>query len=160
GLPADPVAVVVAPGGGRCVVASTWSRRLSFVAISGDATSGRRTLRSVRTLELPFSPRNLALENSKDRLIVVDAFGGKLAVVDPGKGALESVRTLPAHNIRGLAIAPDGGELVLAHQVLHRRARTDFEDVHWGRLLTSHLRSLRMDAVLSTGSDAELLRSG
>ena len=73
---------------------------------------------------------------------------------------LESVRTLPAHNIRGLAVTLDGRTLVVAHQTLHARARTDFEDVHWGRLLGSHLRSLRMDAVLSPGTDDDLLRGG
>ena len=41
---------------------------------------------------------------------------------------------LPAHNIRGLAFAPDGQTLVVAHQVLNRTAQTSFDDVHWGLL--------------------------
>jgi DNA-binding beta-propeller fold protein YncE len=160
GVGPDPVAVVVAPDGGACVVASTRSRRLTFVGIAIPDREGPSRLTVLRSLDLPFSPRNMVLADAGARLVVADAFGGKLAVVDRRRGMLESVRTLPAHNIRGLAVTPDGRTLVVAHQTLHARARTDFEDVHWGRLLSSHLRSLRIDAVLTPGTDDELLRGG
>ena len=62
------------------------------------------------------------------------------------------------HNIRGLALAPDGQTLVLVHQVLRRLARTSFEDVHWGSLLSNHLRVLKVEAVLTAQADANLLR--
>jgi YVTN family beta-propeller protein len=149
----DPVTVVVAPDGGSCVVASLWSRRLTFVELAGPLTV-------TGTLDLPFSPRRMVLVREGAKLVVADTFGGKLAVVDRERRALESVRTLPAHNIRGLALAPDGRTLVVAHQTLSRSARTDFEDIHWGRLLRSQLRSLRVEAVLAPGSDADLLRKG
>src|SRR5262249_22566533 len=35
-----------------------------------------------------------------------------------------------------------------------------FEDVHWGSLVNNHLRVLKVDALLGTRSDAELLRAG
>ena len=76
-----------------------------------------------RTLDLPFRPRGLVLLGDGSRLVVADAFGGRLAVVDPARGTLESVRTLPAHNIRGLALTPDGRTLVVAHQVLEPPGR-------------------------------------
>ncbi len=74
--------------------------------------------------------------------------------------AIESVRSLPAHNIRGLAFAPDGRTLVIAHQVLNRLAQTSFDDVHWGQLIRNHLRVVRTDALLKPGSDAALLDGG
>ena len=55
-----------------------------------------------------------------------------------GSGSLRSVRSLPAHNIRGLALAPDGKSLVIAHQTLNPLARTTFDDVHWGLLVNNH----------------------
>ena len=148
----DPVSVVT--DGSSCVVASLWSRRLTFVDVSA------RGLLSTGTLPLPFSPRNMVLVGGGKNLVVADAFGGKLVVMDRSSRTLGQVRSLAAHNIRGLAVAPDGRSLVVAHQVLRRAAKTDFEDVHWGRLLTSHLQSLRLDAVLTAGTDEDLIKDG
>jgi cytochrome c peroxidase len=141
-----------------CVVASRLARRLSFIELGRAEGSDHAALKTTRSVELPFSPRNLALVRGGSKLVVADAFGGRLAVVDRTNATLESVRSLPGHNIRGLAPSPDGRALVVAHQVLHRLARTTFEDVHWGSLLSNHLRVLRLDAVLAPGSDAALLR--
>jgi len=155
---ADPISLVIAPGGGSCVVASRWSRRLTFVGVSAEAGSGQSRLATSRTLDLPFSPRNMVLVRLGARLVVADAFLGRLAVIDPKQGTLESVRAFPAHNIRGLAEAPDGKTLVVAHQVLHRLARTSFEDVHWGSLLNNALRVVRMDQLLAPDPGADLLK--
>ncbi|AGA31468.1 YVTN family beta-propeller repeat protein [Singulisphaera acidiphila DSM 18658] len=153
GVAADPVGLAVTPDGGACVVASLESRRLTFFELPGQAR-----FFGERTLDLPFSPRDMALVNAGSKLVVADAFGGKLAVVDRVRAALDSVRNLPAHNIRGLALTSDGRSLIVAHQRLHRQARTDFEDVFWGRFVTSHVRYLSLAAVLANGSDQELLR--
>ena len=71
-------------------------------------------------------------------------------MVDTLQRSIESVRSLPAHNIRGLAFAPNGQTLVVAHQVLNRLAQTSFDDVHWGLLIRNHLRVLRTDVALET----------
>ena len=80
----DPVRVVVPAGGSSCVVASTWPRRLTFVepapAAPQEATPGSDAR---RTIDLPFSPREMAALPGGSRLVVADAFGGRLAVVDP-----------------------------------------------------------------------------
>ncbi len=112
------------------------------------------------SLDLPFCPRALAFFPEGSRLVVADAFGGQLAVVQTKPLAIESVRSLPAHNIRGLAFTPDGRTLVLAHQVLNRLAQTSFDDVHWGQLIRNHLRVLRTEALLSHAVvDAQLVHS-
>jgi YVTN family beta-propeller protein len=154
----DPVSVLVLPDGSGCAVASLRSRRLTFVTLARSGGEERPALKVSWTLDLPFSPRNLAQARDGSKLIVADAFGGKIAVVDAGKGVLESAYNFPGHNIRGLALAPDGRSLAVAHQLLHRQSRTSFEDVHWGTLLSNHLRILRVDALLSSGTDAGLLR--
>ena len=87
------------------------------------------------------------------KLVVADAFGGKLALVDPRRRILESVRQLPAHNIRGLALAADGRTLLVTHQMLNPLARSSFDDLHWGLLISNHLRVLRLDAVLNPAAD-------
>lgn len=156
----DPVRVVVASDGKSGAVTSTVSRRLTLLDLTRLSAERDATLASARTVDLPFSPREVAAVGDGSRFVVADAYGGKLAVVNARDAKLESVRSIPAHNIRGLAITPDGRTLVLAHQILRRVAKTDFEDVHWGRLVTSHVRSLRMDAALAPGSDEDLLRDG
>jgi YVTN family beta-propeller protein len=107
---------------------------------------------------LPFNPRTMALVRDGAHLVVADAFGGGLAAVDPKTATLESVQSLAAHNIRGLAEAPDGRTLVVAHQVLHRLARTTFEDIHWGSLLTNELRTLKLDRLLATTPGTDPLK--
>jgi DNA-binding beta-propeller fold protein YncE/cytochrome c peroxidase len=154
----DPVGVVVLPDGFSCVVASLGTRRLTFLTLDGEGTTPKFS--TVRTLDLPFAPRKMVSVRDGTRLVVADAFGGRLAVVDPARGVLETVRTLPAHNIRGLAVSPDGRTLVLALQTLHRKTRTDFEGVHWGTLLSNHLRAIPVDSLLAAGSDADLAREG
>jgi YVTN family beta-propeller protein len=152
----DPVRVLVDADGLGCAVASTDSRRVTFFRWGrSDAAPAPG---APRTLDLPFSPRLMAASGVGNKLVVADAYGGKLAIVDADRAGLEAIRTLPGHNIRGLALAPDGRSLVLAHQVLRRLARTSFEDVHWGSLLSNHLRVLRLDAVLAARTDGDLLR--
>src|SRR5262249_55985913 len=119
-------------------------------------TTKRSRLQFVRSLHLPFCPRNLAWVRGGTKLIVTDAFGGRLAVVDARSGSLQSVRSLPAHNIRGLATSPDGGSLVLAHQSLDGPAHATRENVHWGMLIGNHLRVIRVDHLLAAGNDSEL----
>jgi cytochrome c peroxidase len=87
---------------------------------------------------------------------VADAFGGKLAVVDARTGSLRAVRSLPVHNIRGLATTPDGRYLVLAHQSLDGPTHATRENVHWGMLIGNHLRVIGVDDLLAAGPDSEL----
>jgi DNA-binding beta-propeller fold protein YncE len=148
----DPIALAVAGDGRSCVVASRWSRTLTFVTLSPMA------LAVTRTLELPFSPMKLVLVRGGSRLVVADAFGGKLATIDPREGTLESVRTLPGQNIRGLAESSDGHTLVIALQVLRRLAHTSFEDIHWGSLVSNDLLVLKLDALLAPGPGGDPLQ--
>jgi YVTN family beta-propeller protein len=148
---ATPVSVRVAPDGRSCTVASLWSRRLTLVDLDGD-----RKLAAVKSVELPFAPRHQLPLPGGNKLVVADSFGGRLAAVDLGRGAVESVRTLPGHNIRGVALRGDGSRLLLAHQVLNPQATTSFDDIHWGNLLTNNLRSLAVKDVADP--EADLLR--
>jgi YVTN family beta-propeller protein len=144
----SPVSVVVVPDGKRCFVASLWSRRLTVVKLSP-------TPREAGTIDLPFAPGRQVLLRERSKLAVADAFGGQLAVVDVGRGEVESVRTLPATNTRGLAVSPDGERLLLSHQVLNRYAQSSFNDIHWGNLITNTVRSIAVTSLLKP--DADLL---
>lgn len=142
-----PVSVRPTSDGARCVVASLWTRQLTVVGLGA-------TPRVVRTIDLPFNPRRLLLIEGK--AVVADSFGGHIAVVNLDRGEVDSVRTLPGHNIRALARSADGSRLLVAHQSLNPLGTASFDDIHWGNLITNNLRSLPL-ADLSD-PQADLLR--
>src|SRR5207253_6802742 len=142
--------VRVSADGARCCVASLWAHQITVV----DVDASGKSLRLVRTIDLPFAPRLQLFAPGEKKLIVTDSFGGRLAVVDLARGEVESTRTLPAHNIRGLAL--DGDRLLVAHQVLNALAQTTRDDIHWGNVLTNNLRWLSLTEVLRP--DADLLK--
>jgi YVTN family beta-propeller protein len=147
-----PVSVTVSADGKRCYVASLWPRRLTEIELGSELRSGRAPSIS-RTIKLPFAPRNQVLVRGDKKLVVADSFGAKLAIVDTAAGKLERVHELPGHHIRGLGVTPDGGRLLVSQQVLHPRATTAFEDIHWGNLVTNNVRSLDLDALVRPGGD-------
>ncbi len=142
----SPVSVQVQANGRSAVVVSLWSRRLTVVELGSPP-------RVLRTVGLPLAPRRQLLVPRGDRVIVADSFGGRLAVVDVARGTLESVRPLPAHNIRGLALTADGKGLLLAHQTLSHLGTTARDDIHWGNLLTNNVRTLSLAEVLAPKGD-------
>ena len=81
-------------------------------------------------------------------------------MIDSQRRAIESVRTIPGHNIRGMAFTPDGKSLVIAHQYLNHLAQSTFDDVHWGLLIRNHLRVLPTDKLFGAGSASALLDGG
>jgi YVTN family beta-propeller protein len=143
-----PVSVQVAPDGQKCYVASLWSRRLSAVNL-GHTADPHKTA----TVDLPFAPRRQFLLPGSGKLIVADAFGGRLALIDVRTLKVDSVRSLPAHNLRGLTLAADGKHLLMTHQILHHLAQSNEDDIHWGNLLTNNVRSIPLDALLNPQAD-------
>jgi YVTN family beta-propeller protein len=149
-----PVSIAVSRDGRWCVVASLWSHRLSLVHLAkGDGQPARIAAQ----LDLPFAPRCQLLVNDDRRLIVADAFGGQFAIVDPERLSLLHVRSMPAHNIRGLCLSSDGKHLIIAQQLLNSLAHTVRNDVHWGLVVSNDLRVLQLDNMLA--ADANLFEN-
>lgn len=149
-----PVSVRLSGDGRSCFVASLWSRRLTVVSLDFKTDQkATPTLSVERSIPLPFAPRMQLWIPRGQRLLVADSFGGNVAIVDPKEGTIESVRSLPAHNIRGLAIHPKTDEVLVSHQTLSRLARTTFEDLHWGTLMTNVAHALAINAVLDPQAD-------
>lgn len=145
-----PVSVTITADGEHCVVASLWSRRLTFVDLPTDKQA---TAQTAKVLDMPFAPRTQLLVKGDKQLIVADSFGGRLAIVDMADGIVVHVREFPGHNIRGMGVSPNGEMLIVAHQMLNELAHTVRNDVHWGLLMSNDLRWLKLDAVLQSGTD-------
>ncbi len=137
---ASPVCVR-ADAGGHWYVASLWPHRVTVLEPDGGQ----------RGVDVPFPPRLLLPLSGGKKLLVADAFGGRLAVLDVAAARVESVRALDAHAVRGLAAA--GDKVLLAHQVLTPRTPTTAEEMHWGNVLRQDVRSLSPGALLSPGAD-------
>lgn len=136
-----PVAVVALTET-RLAVAGLWSRRIQFLEHS--ESSDRWTETGV--LRLPFNPRCL-LPMDDGRLLVGDAFRGRLAVVDTTEPRVESVREIHAHNIHGIVLSPNRESVYLTHQLLDERAATTHENVSLGILLSNLVRRIPLTAL-------------
>lgn len=155
-VPAAPVALALSADGRRLAVASLWTHRVNLIELlAGSADASGAEWNVAKNVELPFAPRKMCFLERDTKLVVADAFGGRLSVVDPERGKLLSVRELPGHNLRGLALSADGRWLLIAHQAVSPLARADREDIHWGTLLRNNLRWLSPEYV--AGEHANLL---
>jgi len=127
---------VVALGGARVAVASTWDPAVRVL----DAADGR----VVRTLTVPFSPGAM-VRRPDGRLIVADAFGGKLADLDPETGRVRT-RLLDGVNLHALAVSGDGKELLVAHMTQFNAVPVTTANIDWGLVLSSRLSAVRLSA--------------
>jgi YVTN family beta-propeller protein len=153
-----PVEVQVTADGSKAFVTSLWSRRLSVVDLSPlsqtELGNEKAMLPKVtKVIPLSFAPRKALLVRDDKRLIVADSFGSRLAIFDAAGDKLITTRSLPSHNIRGMATTPDGKKFLIAHQTLNNLSTTNRNDVHWGVLMTNDLRWLVLDNVILPDRD-------
>lgn len=151
-VPYSPVKSDVSPDGQQLAVSCLWPRKLVSLSLVGDQ------LRLEGELVLPFAPRVVLFVPDGNSILVADNFGGKLAIVDPDKWTMIHKREFPAHNIRAMALSPDGQKLLLAHQLLNSRAVTNENDIHWGLVMSNELRWVPLNQVLDPKAD--FYRSG
>ncbi|MCA9247302.1 MAG: hypothetical protein KDA42_09315 [Planctomycetales bacterium] len=143
-LPTHPVSICLASDGRACSVASLWSRRVSFIefAVAGGDDVAPKV---VATVELPFAPREQLWLEAQGRLIVADGFGDQIAVVRLDTHAVESVKTLPGHNMRGLALSPAGDRVFVSHEMLNEFSPPRASEIIWGGLLSDALRAIPLE---------------
>ena len=151
---AKPVSVVVAPDCSLCSVASLWARQLTVFDVGLDAA-----LENPTTITLPFAPRMQWIRADSRRLVVADAFGGNLAVIDLASLRIQSLVRLEGHNIRGLATTQAGDELLISHQLLNAQVPTERPRVFWGAVLGNVVRGVSFDELFrhapTTGAPVE-----
>jgi YVTN family beta-propeller protein len=137
-----PTNVCLDPSGTRCFVSSRWTQTITAI----DVQSGE----VVASVSLGFSPsRSILLPNSHI-LVVADAFGGRLALIDTQSNQVTRELEIPGHNIRGMALSADGRQLLLTHSILTESAATTRDNVFWGILMTSNMRVIPISALLDS----------
>ncbi len=140
-LPQHPQRIVFDPATQTAYVSSSWSRRLSKIALPSDGTAPRL----VGSLTLDFEPLEICLTDDGNRLIAAGAFAAHVAVIDTGPLQVLSSRSLTGHNIRGLAWTAQ--QLVISMQELNPLAYSTRDDVHWGNMLANQLVHLPQQSV-------------
>ncbi len=153
----DPVQLRASADGRLGFLASTWSRRLTILNLEAGQGGDAKVIGSV---DLPFCPLALLEVEGEGgaKVLVGEAFGGRIAVVDLTSQTLESIREIPGHNLRALALSADGQRVLIAQQVLIPNARTDLNNIHWGAFITNNLRALSLSSLLDPAADP--LRDG
>ncbi|MBI5756968.1 MAG: hypothetical protein HZA46_00455 [Planctomycetales bacterium] len=149
-----PVSVAVSSDGSQAIVASLWSRRLQMIDLRLLGTSDPVAVpRLVHELRLPFAPRRMLWLPGTDDVVVADAFGGRLAIVDARLGQLVALQEIDGHNLQGLSLSADGLRLLMTHQRLKETAPVTQDSIHWGETMAnllgeiplSDLRNPRLD---------------
>jgi DNA-binding beta-propeller fold protein YncE len=149
----DAVAVPLGPmsvrlgSAGRAYVTCRWDKSVSAIAIGADG------MRVLWTRPLPFAPRPLAISPDGGKLVVGDAFGGKIALVETANGKLESVRNLAGHNLGGFALSPDGKQFLATYSVMDPLAEASMYNVHWGNVVIHRLRQFDLGKLLQPDMD-------
>lgn len=128
----------------RVYVSAKWARQVFLL----DLDPGFEQVRRKRYVKLPLAPRGLISLNDST-LIVAEAFGGRLAVVDTKAGKVTRTVRINGHNIRGLAVSPDGMQLHIAQQQMVPRAKADYEELHWGRMLANGVQVVSINDLMS-----------
>ncbi len=145
-----PVSVAVSESGAQCCVASLWSRRVTLVSLADAGNAEPPAM-----IDLPFAARAITFI-SEQHVVVANAFGGQIAVVDCSIRGVVSIRELPGHNIRSLT--RDGDQLLLTHQVLNSAARTEAEHIHWGVLMENEVCVIPLTELLDPDADLARIR--
>ena len=143
-LPSTPLQIVLSADGTRAFVACSWARQIAVVDITAVAKS-----HVISKIELPFSPRLQRLLPDQRHLLVLDAFGGQVGVVDIEKEQLIREQKWTAHNLRGVDFAADGSRLLIPHQALMSDFATTQNGVHWGAVMMNVVRTVSLDSLFA-----------
>ncbi len=143
----DPQSIVVSADGRRAFVVSRWSRRLDLLTIADDDR-----LAMEQSLELPFPARELAMLPDQQHLIVGDAFGGRLAVIDVKSQKVLSVRDVQGHNLASLVWDGEHDRLLVAHQLLNTLPLT-LDNVQWGAAMKNVVRIISREQLLNPNAN-------
>jgi len=122
-VPSYPEHIVVLPELEQIWVTSRWSKSVTCFSLAASISEEPQF-----SMELDYEPGLLTSLSvgSENQIVVADAFGGNLSVIDASTGRLNR-HSLPMHNIRGLA--QHGDNLIVVGQELSPLARSNFSSL-------------------------------
>lgn len=130
----------------RLFITAKWAHRVMVLQMDDDF----ERLLQTEMVKLPFAPLELLLLPSEQKLLVAEAFGNRLALLDPETQSLITVHAIEGHNIRDLELSPDGKSVLIAQQQIPDKAVASYDGVHWGRIVTNGVQVLDVAKLLDT----------
>ncbi|MFO0916309.1 MAG: cytochrome c peroxidase [Pirellulales bacterium] len=145
----DPVAVQASDDGEWIAVSCRWSRRVNLYRAERSEAHGEPLIRATGApLDLTLAPHCIVWLGTHGRFLVADAFGGRLAALDPLAGRVTHTVQIDGHNLRGLVLDRQRDEVVIAHQRLTSHLSTTHDHVFWGNVVANLLMSVRVGDLL------------
>ena len=127
----------------RIAVSSDWSRRIAvFELDSSDGDSSH--LRQLTQVDLDFSPGLVLWHDRLPQLLVADAFGGQLAMIDVELGTVAAQANTGGHNTRGM-VFDDRGRLLMTQQILGQRIPITTTGIDFGDVIKNVVRIIEVD---------------
>ncbi|MEM7457679.1 MAG: cytochrome c peroxidase [Planctomycetota bacterium] len=142
-----PGSVEASPSTNLIASAGLWSRQVSLF--------DPEDLTEVQRIDLSFPPKHLCWLTAEE-LLVADAFGEMIALVDAEQGRAVYEHRLAGHRTGALKLSEDGETVYFADQRLNPRARSTHNDVHWGLMIANQLRSIKVDELLAMEEETGL----
>lgn len=137
--------------GRKILISAKWAHRVIVLQLDQDF----ERLVETESVTLPFAPLELLLLPQEQRLLVAEAFGNRLAVLD-GDAKLLKVHAIEGHNIRDLELSRDGKSVLIAQQQIPDKAVASYDGVHWGRIVTNAVQVLEVSKLLDTETSKPL----
>ncbi len=90
------------------------------------------------------------------KLVLTAAFSDKVAAISLPDLKLVSLRTLPGHNVGGIASAPNGKDLLFSHQSLNPFVPTTRSRVFWGSVMQNGIAGLAVKDIFDSTRSSSL----
>ncbi|MCA9199445.1 MAG: hypothetical protein KDA87_17990 [Planctomycetales bacterium] len=123
-------------------VTSLWARQWTKLTFDSNGTCIDQT-----TIDLDFAPKR-QLPLADGTVLVADAFGGHLAVVDVDDAKIRKTHHLSSsHNIADMALAADGQSVLMTMLTSNHEYPTTQSNVHWGDVMSTLVRHVSLAEV-------------
>jgi hypothetical protein len=123
-------------GGGRLAAAALWEPEVLILEGA--------TLDTIATHPIGIEPGELLLAR-ENLLVVADGFRGRFVLLRPGDSGTERTWRVDGVNVRGLAVSPDGEELLFVCMISPGPTQLTRTNIDWGQVLSSKVAAIGID---------------
>lgn len=153
-LPLKPIRIKASPKKNLLAVSLLWANQIALFEMKRSDASIRLVDKVL--IDLDFAPRELQfLPNA--RLLVADAYGSEIAIVNVKEQCVERSFRIPGHNIRGVSLTFDQKGILLTHQQANEFVPGTRNHVFWGNVVTNLLRRIPLGQIDRLQSNGQTL---
>lgn len=131
--------IISSPNGEHLYVLHRWNHLATILEQTSKPLDTTPTYHIRQTIQLPFAPGKQLLASNSASWVISSAFGGRVAILNPTDGIIQSVMERSIHNIRDMVLDPEQKTIWMAHQTLHPNATTLRGDIQWGFLMENNV---------------------